>query len=166
QAWGTLMPAWVAKVVHGGPDVLGHLLSFGGAGALLAAILLLFAETGQAWRVGVGGLVMAVGIVGLSLAQSTPPAAGALFLIGLGQVTQSSGILTELQQRSPAHLRGRLLGLFTMVFVGMVPLGGLAAGLAAAELGAPFTLRCIGGLLALSAALYLVQWARARSPNS
>ena len=157
QAWGTLMPAWVAKVLNGGPDVLGRLLSFGGAGALLAAVLLLVAETGLAWRIGVGGVVMAGGIVGLSVAQSPAPAAIALFFIGLGQVTQSSGILTELQQRSPPHLRGRLLGLFTMCFVGLVPIGGLVAGLAAAEVGSPFTLRCIGGLLALSAALYLAQ---------
>ena len=89
-----------------------------------------------------------------------------LFLIGLGQVTQSSGILTELQQRSPPHLRGRLLGLFTMAFVGMVPIGGLVAGLVAAELGAPFTLRCIGALLASSAALYLAQWARAQTRSA
>lgn len=162
QAWGTLMPAWVAKVVEGGPDVLGHLLSFGGAGALAAAMLLLFAETGLGWRVGVGGLVMALGITGLSLCNSFLPAAAALFFIGLGQVTQSSGILTELQQRSPPQLRGRVLGLFTMVFVGMVPLGGLAAGLVAAKLGAPFTLRGIGALMFASAGLYLLLWQRAQ----
>ncbi len=158
QAWGTLMPAWVAKVVEGGPDTLGLLLSFSGAGALAAAMVLLFVETGLGWRIGAGGVVMAAGIVGLSLSQRLAPAAASLFFIGLGQVTQSSGILTELQQRSPPHLRGRLLGLFTMAFVGMVPVGGLAAGLIAAELGAPFTLRCIGGLLAFCAALYLFQW--------
>jgi MFS family permease len=170
QAWGTLMPAWVSNVLHGGPDVLGHLLSFGGAGALLAAMMLLFADTGIRWRVGAGGLVMAAGIVGLSLSQSSTAAAFSLFFIGLGQVTQSSGILTELQQRSPSHLRGRLLGLFTMAFVGMVPVGGLVAGLVASELGSPFTLRCIGALLASSAALYLAQLiktsARARSPST
>ncbi len=155
QAWGTLMPAWVSRVLGGGPDVLGHLLSFGGAGALLAAVLLLFAEAGQAWRVGAGGVAMAMGIVTLSIAESRLLAAPALFLIGLGQVTQSSTILTTLQQRSPPQLRGRLLGLFTMVFVGMVPLGGLAAGLAAEQLGSPMTLRIIGALLAVCSAIYL-----------
>lgn len=155
-AWGTLMPAWVSTVVKGGPDVLGHLLSFVGGGALLAAVLLLLADTGLAWRVGLGALVMAGGTVGLSLANGTFTAAFGLFFIGLGQVTQSSGILTELQQRSPPALRGRLLGLFTMVFVGMVPLGGLVAGLVAAQLGAPFTLRGVGVLMAVSAGVYLV----------
>jgi hypothetical protein len=45
-----------------------------------------------------------------------------------------------------------------MAFVGLVPVGGLVAGLVAAELGAPFTLRCIGALMAVSAALYLAQY--------
>ncbi len=166
QAWGTLIPAWVATVLHGGPEVLGQLLSFGGAGALLAAMLLLLAETGQEWRVGVGGLVMAAGIFGLSTTASTVPAAFAMFFIGLGQITQSSGILTELQQRSPPHLRGRLLGLYTMVFVGTVPIGAIAAGWIAGQLGAPFTLRCVGVVLGLSAALYLAQWARAQSRSA
>ena len=166
QAWSTLMPAWVAKVLEGGPDVLGNLLSFGGAGALLAAVLLLVAETGLGWRVGVGGLVMASGIAGLSVSHSHAPAAAGLFFLGLGQVTLSSGILTELQQRSPAALRGRILGLFTMVFVGMVPIGGLVAGLVAEQAGAAFTLRCIGALLAMSAALYLAQWARAQNRSA
>lgn len=162
-AWGTLMPAWVATVVKGGPDVLGHLLSFTGAGALLAAVLLLLAETGLAWRIGAGALVMSGGIAGLSLAEGAVGAAFALFFVGLGQVTQSSGILTELQQRSPPAIRGRILGLFTMVFVGMVPIGGLIAGLVAAEVGAPKTLRGVGALMALAALAYV--WMLRKTAN-
>lgn len=154
-AWGTLMPAWVATVVKGGPDVLGHLLSFTGAGALLAAVLLLLAETGLAWRIAGGAGVMAGGLVGLSLSEGAFGAAFSLFFVGLGQVTQSSGILTELQQRSPPALRGRILGLFTMVFVGLVPIGGLVAGLVAAEVGAPKTLRAVGAVMACAAGVYV-----------
>ena len=160
-AWGTLMPGWVATVVHGEADTLGHLLSFAGAGALTAAVLMLLVETGLAWRIGLGGLVMAAGITGLSLSAQSSTAALSLFFIGLGQVTQSSGVMSELQQRSPPLLRGRLLGLFTMVFVGMVPLGGLLASFAADRFSAPLALRGLGLLMGLSAALYLGQWARA-----
>jgi MFS family permease len=162
-AWGTLMPGWVATVVHGEADMLGQLLSFAGAGALTAALLMVLVETGLAWRTGVGGLVMAAGLVGLSLSARPATAAFSLFFIGLGQVTQSSGILSELQQRSPKPLRGRLLGLFTMVFVGMVPLGGLGASLLADVFCAPVAIRGLGALVALSAALYLGLWAKAEA---
>ena len=87
----------------------------------------------------------------------------ALPLIGLGQLTQSSGILTELQQRSPPHLRGRLLGLFTMCFVGLVPLGGLTAGWLADGMASPaLALRALGAALAVFSTVYLWQWARAQ----
>jgi MFS family permease len=160
-AWGTLMPGWVATVLKGEADTLGHLLSFAGMGALLAAVLMVLAETGLAWRIGVGGVLMASGLAGLSVSTHTGTAALALFIVGLGQVTQSAGILSELHQRSPPALRGRLLGLFTMASVGMTPLGGLGASWLADRLGAPLAIRCLAALVALSAALYLGQWARA-----
>lgn len=163
-AWGTLMPGWVATVLHGDAATLGTLLSFAGAGALTAALFMVVAERGLAWRIGLGGLVMAAGLTGLSLSTGRAAAAASLVFVGLGQVTQSSGILSELQQRSPPALRGRLLGLFTMVFVGMVPLGGVLASFMADYLGAPAAMRTLGAAVALSAALYLAQWARSGAP--
>jgi MFS family permease len=160
-AWGTLLPAWVSTVLLGGADTLGRLLAAAGAGALVSAVLLVLAEAGLAWRIGIGGLVMAAGLLALSWSQHPVFAGAALFFVGLGQVTQSTGVLSELQIRSPPHLRGRLLGLFTMIFVGTVPLGGMLASWVAARFGAPLALRSIATVVALSAAFYLAQWARA-----
>ena len=161
MAWSTVMPGWVATVLNSEADTLGNLLSFAGLGALLAAVLMLFADTGLAWRIGAGAGVMALGLLGLSTSTHGATAAACLFLVGFGQITQSSGVMSELQVRSPLHLRGRVLGLFTMVFVGLVPVGGLLASWVADHFGAPLALRGLGAVLAASALLYLGQWGRA-----
>jgi len=49
---------------------------------------------------------------------------------------------------SPDRLRGRVMSLYSMMFVGMTPIGALLAGLVAAKLGAPWTV-AIGGIACL-----------------
>ena len=48
----------------------------------------------------------------------------------------------------PDRLRGRVMSLYSMMFMGMAPIGALLAGLIAARLGAPWTV-AIGGLTSL-----------------
>jgi hypothetical protein len=54
-------------------------------------------------------------------------------------------------------MRGRVLGLFTVAFLGMFPLGSLAAGAAATGIGAAHTLAA-GGVACLLTGLWL--WRR------
>jgi MFS family permease len=51
----------------------------------------------------------------------------------------------------PDELRGRVMGVYSMVMMGMAPFGGLLAGLVADRLGAPRTVT-IGGVICLMAA--------------
>jgi MFS family permease len=55
------------------------------------------------------------------------------------------------------RMRGRVMGLFSMAFLGMYPLGSLAGGAIAAAIGAPAAL-AIGGCICTVAALVL--WRR------
>ena len=52
----------------------------------------------------------------------------------------------------PDHLRGRIMAMYTMMFMGMAPFGSLFAGALAERVGAPLTVRigasaCIGGAI-------------------
>jgi hypothetical protein len=67
-----------------------------------------------------------------------------------------AGTMTLLQGLAPAEMRGRVMGLFSTLFVGVTPFGALAAGLAASRLGARGTLVAGGGVvLAASVAFHL-----------
>ncbi len=156
QAWGTLMPGYVDQTFAGGAALLGRLLAFAGGGALLAALGMLLVETGLEWRIGVGAGVMGAGILVLSFAHAWPAAALGAFLVGLGQLTQSSGILSLVQTLAPQRLRGRLLGVFTTLFVGLTPFGALAASFIAEHRGVWFAQRVLAGGMLLGAAAYLL----------
>lgn len=157
QAWGTLMPGYVDQTFKGGVDLLGRLLGSAGVGALLAALSMLFVESGLRWRIGAGAVAMGVGIGVLSFAGSWPVAALGTFFVGLGQLTQSSGILSLVQTRAPAHLRGRLLGVFTTVFVGFTPFGALAASYAAEHWTVWVAQRGLSLVMILGAVVYLIR---------
>jgi MFS family permease len=73
--------------------------------------------------------------------------------VGFAMMTQMGATNTLLQVMVPDRLRGRVMSLYSMMFVGMGPIGALLAGFVAAKIGAPATvaigaLTClIGGLI-------------------
>jgi len=66
-------------------------------------------------------------------------------------MVQMAASNTLVQTMTPDHLRGRVMAVYAMTFMGMTPLGALLAGAAAARLGAPATVT-VGGLIAMGAA--------------
>ncbi len=59
---------------------------------------------------------------------------------------------TLIQAMVPDHLRGRVMALYSMMFMGMAPFGALGAGVAAQTLGAPLTVAA-GGIACVGASL-------------
>jgi MFS family permease len=90
----------------------------------------------------------------LTLGLSTNPllSGAALAVTGFGFITQMAGTMTLLQGLAPVELRGRVMGLFSTLFVGVTPFGALAAGFAASRFGAPRTLGA-GSAVVLMASL-------------
>jgi MFS family permease len=65
-------------------------------------------------------------------------------LIGFGLITQAVGTNTLLQMTVDDDKRGRVMSLFAMAFMGIMPFGNLLAGAVAARIGAPLTLAVNG----------------------
>jgi len=82
----------------------------------------------------------------LALAASTAlwVAIPVLLAVGYGMITGMAGCNTLLQSLVPDHLRGRVMSLYTLFFLGMAPIGSLMAGALAAHLGTPTHHRCRG----------------------
>ncbi len=154
----TLLPVLASDVLRGGARLYGMLLACAGAGALAGAIGLLLRKglRGLGRRVAVGSTLLGSGVLALSLSRSVAFSAAALAVVGFGFITQMAGTMTLLQGLAPNEMRGRVMGLFSMLFVGVTPFGALAAGFAASRLGAPRTLLAGGAVvLAASAAFHL-----------
>lgn len=156
-----LMPVFAREVFNGGAQQLGLLVGASGLGALAAALHLAQRKSNAGLeRVIVVSAVLAVmGLVLFSQAGSFVFALATLPLIGFGITLMVASTNTFMQVAAEDSLRGRLMSLFSMVFLGFAPLGNLLAGYTAQHLGAPQTvmlcaLICLLGTAVLGLGLW------------
>jgi MFS family permease len=151
--YSVLMPLFADRVLHGGARGLGILMGATGVGALLGALTL-------ATRSGVRGLGrwvafscggFGISLVLFSLSRNFWLSAILLLPVGFGMMLQMSSSNTLIQAMVPDELRGRVMALYTMMFMGMAPFGSLFAGALAHRLGAPLTVS-IGAMACIGAA--------------
>jgi len=149
-----LMPIFAARVLHGNARTLGVLMAATGIGAVAGA-LLLAARTGTR---GLGRWVaMACAGFGaflilFSLSRWYLPSVVLLVPVGFCVMVQMAASNTLIQSMTPDRLRGRIMAIYSMMFMGMVPLGALLSGALADRIGAPMTV-ALGGAGAIVGAV-------------
>jgi MFS family permease len=159
--YSSLMPVYAKDIYGGGPHTLGYLLSAAGVGALGSTLHLAHRATVR----GLGRVIMyAVATSGAALAAFAymrifPVALLLMVLVGGGTILAAASANTILQTIVDDRLRGRVAAFYTLAFLGVAPLGNLAAGAIAAAMGTPFTF-ALNGVLAMLAAL----WYRGKLP--
>lgn len=157
-----LMPVFADRVLFGGPAAYGILMSAAGMGALAGAIAL----ASRRDVTGLGGWVArsAIGFGSLlavfSLSRSMWLSVLLLLPIGFTMMLQISSSNTLIQTMVPDALRGRVMSVYSMMFMGMAPLGALLAGWSADRIGAPTTV-LIGGTACVVAAV-IFRWSLPR----
>jgi MFS family permease len=150
-----LMPAAVAELHGAHPELVGMFLSSAGAGAMVAAITLA-ARRGsldfQAIALG-GNLAAAVGLAVFSRGGLVMVGVAAMVLVGLGTIAQAVSTNVTIQQRVDDDKRGRVMAIYTAMFIGATPLGSLAFGQLGSWIGASGALLAGAALGLLGAAL-------------
>jgi MFS family permease len=133
------------------------LMTFVGFGALAGALLI--ASLGDFNRKGMlltaGNLLFPIMVLCLASTQSFFWALSILFLIGFGFMVQSATINTLIQMIVPDELRGRVMSVHTLVFMGFFPIGALMAGAIAQRFGIPAG-AAFGGAIALVFSLFVL----------
>jgi MFS family permease len=134
-----LMPIFADRILHGGARGLGILMGATGVGALLGALTL-------ATRTGVHGLGrwvtlscagFAISLITFALSHNFWLSTALLVPVGFCMMLQMSSSNTLIQAMVPDHLRGRVMSVYSMMFMGMAPFGALLGGAVADRLGAP-----------------------------
>ena len=154
--YAVLMPIFADKILHGGARGLGILMSAAGLGALMGALTLAMRKGVK----GLGRLVAAaasgfgVSLILFSFSRSFWLSVLLLVPAGYSVMLQTACSNTLIQTLVPDNLRGRMMGLYSMMFMGMAPLGALGAGVAADVLGAPKTVAFGGVVCLLGAAVF------------
>ena len=155
----TLMPIFAAEVYGGGPDMLGFLIGAAGGGGVVGMLALASRRDvrGLTRWITAASLCAGLGVLVFALSPWLPLSLAALAVTGFGIVVNGMSVSTMIQTIVDDRMRGRIMGIFSMAFLGMYPLGSLAGGALAAHIGAPATLAIGGGICTITA---LVLWRR------
>jgi len=148
-----MMPVFARDVLHRGAAGYGALTSSIGIGAVIGALGVALAS-GRIRRRGrlmlTGGTAFGLLIMAFSASRSLPLSMGLLALTGCAMIVNNSLGNTLLQTSAPDHLRGRIMGFYSFVFVGMAPFGAFLFGVVAEHVGVPTTIAVGGGIVALA----------------
>lgn len=152
-SYAVLMPAFASEVLGVGERKYGALLSASGLGALTGALTV--ATFGNRvphrWLI-LGGLwVFSAMLLALSLVRNYYLALGCMAVGGWGLLLYFSTTNTLIQTSVTDAMRGRVMGLWALVFGGMMPVGGMEAGILANLFGVPVTL-AVGAIVCATAA--------------
>ena len=136
----------LARDLGQGAEGLGVLLAATGIGAVFGGLrLAATSERESRWRLLLAaGLALAAGNVGVFFAGSYPVALLCFAVQGWGMVTFNASSNTLIQTITPDRLRGRIMSLYALVLLGLMPAGGVLLGAIANSLGSAAAL-AIGG---------------------
>lgn len=148
-----MMPVFARDVLHRGAEGYGALTSSIGIGAVIGALAIAWSSA----RIRARGRLMlgggtAFGILLMLFAASRSLALSMVLLglAGFAMIVNNALGNTLLQTAAPDHLRGRIMGFYSFVFVGMAPFGAFLFGVVAEHVGVPATLAAGGAIVALS----------------
>jgi MFS family permease len=152
--YAVLMPLFADQILHGGAQALGLLMGCSGVGALCGAVVLATRKTVHGLGTWVAISCASFGVALLFFSFSRTLWLSCLLLVPTGfcMMIQMASSNTLIQSMVPDRLRGRVMSVYAMTFMGMAPLGALLAGSLAHKLGAPMTVG-IGGVAAVIGAI-------------
>jgi MFS family permease len=150
-----LMPVVARDVLGLGAVEFGWMMSAVGLGAVTGALsLAVFGHRVPRGRL-LAGSSLAYGIIVVLFAasRSLPLVLALLTLLGLALIVTAALSNTLLQTIAPDEMRGRVISLYALAFVGISPFGSVAAGAAAERFGTPLALMVGGAVCAVGTAL-------------
>lgn len=155
--YAMLMPAFAADVLHVDASGLGFLSAAVGLGALAGAFAL--ASLAGTRRKGLlltaGNLLFPAMLLLFAASRSFLLSLAILVGVGWAFITQNATVNSLIQSIVPDYLRGRVMSVYTLMFVGMIPVGSLQAGVVAQRFGAPFAVG-LGAAIALGYSLWVL----------
>jgi MFS family permease len=150
-----LMPVIASDVLGGSANTLGVLMTATGLGALAGTMYLASRHTvlGLGRRIAQAAILFGVALIAFSTSSSLWLSLVILPFSGAGFIVALAATNTVVQTVVPETLRGRVMSLYTVAFLGTAPIGSLLAGVAAERIGAQTTI-AVGGTACLVSGLW------------
>ena len=146
--FSVLVPPLADNVLHVGASGFGFLMAASGVGSTLAALWVAFQPRPGPRPIVIGAIALGLGSILLALSTSFALSLIAMSIAGAGGIAMAVSANTTIQLAVPDQLRGRVMSVYTTVFSGSVPAGGLLMGGIASAMGVPLAL-FVGAMLTL-----------------
>jgi len=162
--FNVIIPVLARSVLEIGAPGLGLLMAAIGFGSLSGALAVAMLRRPRTIVViggaaALGALSIVAGVVSGSGAAWAAVITGiALFGAGFGAIAMAATANASIQTSTPPALRGRVMSVYTTVFAGSTPIGGLGTGAVVSLIGAPGTLIVAGGLALIATAYAAARW--------
>ncbi len=132
-----LLPVFAEEVLNVGAEGLGFLAGAAGAGALSAAMMLAFRGDikGKRRAMAIASVAFPSALLIFSLSTNYAFSLAALLATGFAIVSFLALANSSIQLTTPDGLRGRVMSVYTTVFLGMMPLGHSIMGTLASVIG-------------------------------
>lgn len=164
--FSVLMPIFAVQILHGGASAYGTLMGAVGVGAMFGALAL---ASRQQLR-GLGNVVayaatgLGASLVLFSVSHWYWISFVILVVSGFTMMMQFTATNTLIQAMVPDQLRGRVMSLYSMMFLGMTPVGSLLAGYVANYIGSPVTVAIGGVASCIGGVAFMRKWPSMRGP--
>jgi len=142
------LPLMARNIFHGGPGAYGVMGSVMGVGAVLGGLVAVARPRPRTRALCVAAIGWGIAILAASAAPNLPLELAALVFVGYGSITFNSFAKTTLQLAAAPSMRGRVMALWAVAWLGSTPIGGPIVGWVGQNLGARWGL-VIGGATAL-----------------
>jgi MFS family permease len=150
-AWefNVTLPLMASQVFHGGAAAYGVMASVMGAGAVVGGLVSAARARPRARALCVAAIGWGIAILAAAVAPNLPLELAAMVFVGYGSITFNSLAKTTLQLASRPEMRGRVMALWGLAWLGSTPVGGPIVGWIGQVAGARWSL-VIGGAAALA----------------
>ena len=152
-----LLPLYTTQIFHSGASAYGVISAIMAAGALCGALLAAKRRVARVRMVVMGAFLFGLLEMASAVMPNIASYAALLALTGLCSLTTATTANSVMQTTVAPELRGRVTGVYILVFMGGTPLGSPIVGWLAGQIGVRWTQVCCGGLSAL-AALGVAYW--------
>lgn len=158
-----VLPLLATRDLDGGPMTYTLLFSLMSAGSVVGALFVARRSHADTRFLALGALALGIAMAALAAVPGTVGAYLLVLPVGVTSVLVISGANAALQLAAAPALRGRVLALMSVVFLGSTPIGSPIAGYVSEELGARWAL-AMGAAASLSVGAFTLRALRSPTP--
>ncbi len=155
----SFLPVFADKIFNAGARGLGLLVSATGVGALSAALIIAFkGSVGNKWRyMSVAGLCFSIALFAVSMSKSFDLSLLLLVFTGWGIVSFLTTANNFIQISTDDSLRGRVMSVYSLVFIGFTPIGNFIIGVISDSIGTTNALAGSSLICLIAAIIFFVK---------